>query len=143
MKKLSAAMLIAAQLSGAPAVAASLEPIGAGPTRTSAFAGARLRIGLGGRDSGQLRAGLGIGPIRSVQSHDGRIRTSFGEGLQFGMRGTGPARLSVAGRSMEEIRLQADGKGGVPTWALVVGGVVIAVGIAAAVFIDRINDASD
>ena len=143
MKKNIAAALVAAQLAAAPAVAASLAPVETLGSRGGAFAGARLRIGIGGRESGQVRAGFGIAPLRSAQALDGRIRTSFGDGVEFGIRGKSAPRLSFAGRSVDEIRLQADGKGGVPTWALVVGGVVIALGIAAAVFIDRLEAASD
>jgi opacity protein-like surface antigen len=144
MKKLVATAALAAQFMSGPAVAASLQPVEFGAARSGAFAGARLKLPIGGREPGQMRAGLGIGPMLSAQGTDGRIRTSFGDGLEFGMRESSPARLSIAGRSLDEIRLQADGKkGGVPTWALIAGGVVIAVGIGAAVSIDRINDASD
>jgi hypothetical protein len=143
MKKLVAAALVAAQLAAAPAVAASLTPVEAIGSRGGAFAGARLRIGIGGRDAGQLRAGIGIAPLRSIQALDGRVQTSISDGVEFGIRGKSAPRLSFAGRSVGEIRLQADGKGGVPTWVLVVGGVVIAVGVAAAVFIDKLEDSSD
>ena len=143
MKKFVGAAIVAAQLLSAPAMAASLAPVETLGNRTGAFAGARLRIGIGGHDAGQLRAGIGIAPLRSAQALDGRLRISLGEGVEFGIRGKSAPRLSFAGRSIDEIRLQADGKGGVPTWALVAGGVVLAVGIAAAVFIDKLEDSSE
>lgn len=138
------AAFIAAQLAAAPAVAASLEPVETSATRTGGFAGARLRIQLGGREAGRAQAGLNIGPVRSAQATDGRIHTSFGEGVAFGIAGeSATPQLTFAGRSLDEIRLKADGKGGVPTWALVVGGVVIVLGVAAAVAIDEISDSSE
>jgi hypothetical protein len=144
MKTMIAATVMAAQLMAAPAVAASLEPVETRAARTGAFAGARFRVQLGGREAGRAQAGLNIGPVRSVQAIDGRIRTSFGEGVAFGISGkAAKPQLSFAGNSLDELRLQADGKGGVPTWALVVGGVVIVLGVAAAVAIDEISDNSE
>ena len=143
MKRIIAAAVVATQFVTAPAWAASLAPVETLGSRTGAFAGARLRIGIGGRDAGQLRAGIGVAPLRSARALDGRVRTNFGEGVEFGVTGKSAPRLSLAGRSVDEIRLQADGKGGVPTWALVAGGVVLVVGIAAAVFVDKLEDSSE
>lgn len=132
MKTMIGAALIAAQLMAAPAIAASLEPVETSAARTGAFAGARFRIVLGGRDKARAQAGLNIGPVRSAQAMDGRIRTSFGDGVSFGIVGKkAQPQLTLAGRTANELRLQADGKdSGVPTWAWVAGGVVLVLGAA-------------
>lgn len=143
MKTFVTAALIAAHLAAAPAMAASLERLETSAVRAGAFAGARVRVHFGGRDSGRTLAGVGIGPVRTAQASDGRIRTSFGEGVSFGFAGNAAQpRLSLAGRSIEDMRLQADGKGGdVPTWAWVAGGVVLVLG-AAFIAYDAVGDAS-
>lgn len=146
MKLTLIAALLTAQLAATPSLGATLAPVEASHVRTGAFAGALLRITLGGNDSGQARAGLGIGPLRTAQGADGRIRTSFGEGLEFGSRAGATPQLSFAGRSLDQIRLQADAegdKGGVPTWAWIVGGTVLVLGVAGAVTLDYLRDQSE
>jgi hypothetical protein len=146
MKTLLGAALILAQLMAAPASAATLEPVGIVQQRGGAFAGARVRIAFGGREAGQARMGLGIGPISSAQGADGRIRMRFGEGLEFGSRAGAQPTLSIAGRSFDQLRLQADakdGKGGVPTWVWVAGGVVVLLGAAFAAYVAVGNAATE
>jgi hypothetical protein len=146
MNKLVGAALILAQLAAAPAVAATLEPIETVQQRAGAFAGARVRIAFGGREAGQPRLGLGVSPLRTAQGADGRTRTSFAEGLEFGSRAGSAPRLSIAGRSLDQIRLQADGKdrdGGVPTWVWIAGGAVVLLGAAFAAYVAVGNAATE
>lgn len=143
MKKSVMVTMLAAQLFGAGVQAASLEPVETVQQRSGAFAGARLQMAFGGAEAGQAQAGLGIGPMRATRDGDGRIRAAFGDGLEFGIRAGAKPQLSIAGRSLKQIKLQADGKsGGVPTWVLITGGVVLAVGVVALVAVDAVADAS-
>jgi hypothetical protein len=151
MKQVLIASLLAAQVMTTPAFAASLEDHpAAAQSRSGAFAGARIRIGFGGRDHGKARAGLTLAPMSRSATADGVIQRRFAEGIEYGFRGNERAQLSIAGQLIEKRRLGAqddkdedDDDGGIPTWALVAGGVVIAAGVGLAIFIDAVNDASE
>jgi len=146
MRIMLIAALVAAPLTNTAAAAATLENAGPLHTQTGAFAGARVRIGFGGRESGKMRAGLTLAPTRSGAYQDGRLVTAFGDGMEFGFnqRALG---LSVAGQRIDGDRLGADSekkrKRGIPTWALVIGGGLAAVGIGLAVWADAISDNSE
>jgi len=103
MKKLVITALLAGQLTAAqPAFAADLAE--ARPQQMGAFAGFRMRVPLGGDpDRQQLRAGLTLAPTLHTQSSSGEIRTRFGEGLEFGISGDQPARLSLAGTPVSRL----------------------------------------
>ena len=146
MKKLMIATLVASQLLAAapPAAAAELDRHAA--PQMGAFGGLRVRLPLDGdRRERQLRAGLAIAPTMLSRTSDGETRLRIGEGLEFGVRGREPARLSLAGQDVRRLGVQGDedddGDGGIPTWALVAGGVVIALGAGLLVF-DAMMDAS-
>lgn len=151
MKTIVAAALLCAQfgVAAAPARAAALDD-GVGDVRqgVGAFAGARLRLALGGRAI-TASAGLAVAPLGREIRPDGDVRFRFGDGVGLtSMDGAAP-RLRVAGRSVKELRAawqgdDADGdEGGVPTWAIVAGGVVAAVLVAGALYVDAGNDATD
>jgi hypothetical protein len=144
MKKLMIAALLAGQLlpAAAPAAAAELDRHTA--PQMGAFGGLRLRLPLDGdRRDRQLQAGLAIAPTTHSRTADGETRLRIGDGLEFGVRGREPARLSLAGQDVRRLGVQGeeDEDGGVPTWALVAGGVVLVLGAGLLVF-DALMDAS-
>jgi len=146
MKKLTMTALVGAQLLTAaqPAMAAQLEA--AGDQRMGAFGGLRVRLPLGGEPGRrQLRAGLTLAPtLHGLLAH-GETRLRFGEGLELGVRGREPIRLRLAGQDVRRLGARdSDGeRRGIPTGALIAGGIVL-VTIAGVVFIavalDNAND---
>jgi hypothetical protein len=96
-------------------------------TRPSGFAGARVKLSLGGTSKTPLSAQLTIAPARSSVTDYGMVRTDVGEGVGLELAGAKPT-LMIAGRSSQELA-EAKRKMGVST----VGWVAIGVGVAAAV----------
>lgn len=137
MRLLTIAALVAAQLApcATPAMAAELigEPR-AGETRVGGFAGARIRIGIGGQRE-RVRAGLTVAPsIYGLER--GAVRMRMGEGVAFGMTDGRAPELTLAGRPVAE---PSGGKGapkgrrhGVSTlgWVGIGAGVVLLAGVA-------------
>lgn len=148
MKKLTIGALLAAQVPGAVQPAAAADLVERDRPQIGAFAGARLRIPLGGaREERRLRAGLTLAPTMRVRHADGASRLRFGEGIEFGVAGREPVRLSLAGTPVD--RLAGDGRGpdgrrlGVSTlgWiAIGVGATVVILVGAAALVADHISD---
>lgn len=131
MKKLTIAALVAAQLASVaqPAMAADL--VQQETPRMGAFAGARLRIPLGGaREERRLRAGLTLAPTMRNQGADGASRLSFGEGLEFGIAGREPARLSLAGVPVNRLARSGTGPDGQRLGISTIGWIAIGVGTA-------------
>jgi hypothetical protein len=135
MKLLTILSLVAAQLLtvAQPAMAAELiDEKGAASQRHGAFAGARLRVPLGGESDRKLRAGLTVAPIAEGTTGEGSRRVRFGEGLELGIAGGSdrPA-LAFAGRPVSQIAqgpVAPDGpRHGTSTGKglLIVGGIVI------------------
>src|SRR5687767_14711201 len=96
------AVVIAALLGGQamitaqPAVAADLTE--ARTQQMGAFAGLRMRMPLDGTvQQRRIRAGLTLAPTMHSRSADGALRMRMGEGLELGLAGDEPARLSIAG----------------------------------------------
>lgn len=113
-------------------------------SRVGAFAGARLRIDLGRQSDDRGRIGIAIAPLRASARTDGTRTLRIGEGLDLSFDVARTPRLSIAGRPLDRRFGASEGKkGGVPTWVLITGGVVVVLGIGAALFIDRLEDASD
>lgn len=134
MKIVTMASLVAAQLLtvAQPAMAAELiDEKGATSQRHGAFAGARLRVPLGGESGRKLRAGLTVAPIAQGTTGEGSRRVRFGEGLELGMAGGEKPALAFAGRPVSKIAqgpVAPDGRRlGTSTGKglLIVGGVVI------------------
>jgi len=138
MKRRMIGALLGAQLLTAaqPAMAAEVNAVR--DTHMGAFGGVRIRLPLDGdvRDR-QLRAGLTVAPTLQSRMPDGETRLRIGEGLEFGVRGSEPARLSFAGRDLRRLAAQSgdgdDDGGGLPTGAWIAGGIVL-VAIGAVVF---------
>lgn len=146
MKKLlAAAVLSASALS--PASAASGADIEDGrtadPAAFGAFAGARLRLPLGGGDS--PKAGLALTNVRFDNSGVRR----FSKGVELGFSGAGKLQLSIAGQRLDRLGMQPAGRTpeGQRLGVSTVGWVAIGVGVAAVVggllFLDAVRDSSD
>jgi hypothetical protein len=144
MKKLTIGALLAGQLLGAaqPALAADL--VAQEAPQMGAFAGARLRVPLGGAQRRQVRAGLTIAP--TLQSR-GETRGRIGDGLEFGYRSNRPLSFSLAGQDLNGRRFGAaqdnvDDHRGFPvkTVLLVIGGVLVVAAVATYVVADNILD---
>ena len=148
IRSIVAAALFAGQLAGPAAAADIVQDSPMAATRAGSFAGARIRLSLGG--GGQpLRAGLVAAPMLRAQAADGRGFARFGEGVELGIRSGTGLRVSMAGQDFGRRNLDAaadeedeDGSGP-STWLLVAGGVVVALGVGTLLFVDAMNDASE
>jgi hypothetical protein len=147
MKRLAGAALIAA-LVGQPALAAEL---GSTPDRDLGyFGGVRLRLPLDGRRGEPLRAGLAIAPLVQTRSMQGEVRTRIGEGVEFGVAGREPLRLSIGGVPANRLVPGRSGpngsRQGVSTLGWVgigAGAVVVTLGITYVLFMEWIDCDAD
>ena len=130
MRAATAAALIAAQALATPAAAAELFGSGAPvEVERGAFAGARLRVALGGRRDGEVRAGLALAPTILRRSSDGAVGRQFADGFELGAAQGAPLELRLAGQPIGGAG--PDGRTrrlGVTTLgaAAIVGGVIVA-----------------
>lgn len=133
-KLLIAGMVAAAQVLPAaqPAMAAELHQDRTGlPNQVSAFAGARLRVPLGG---GREKAQAGLALTSTLRGGaTGELR--FAKGAEFGFGGDRKLRLSLAGRPVSQIarggKAEDGRKLGVSTLGWVgIGAAVVVVGTA-------------
>jgi len=136
----SLAIALAAQ-SAMPFAAATAAPVmnidGDRQTRTGAFAGARFRIALGGKEAGQTRLGLTLAPTRQHRWSDGRQALGFGDGLELGVASGEPVAARVAGQRLtggpalgtDEQRLGVStlGYAGIAAGVIVAGFIVLGV----------------
>ena len=140
MKKLIIAALVSGQILGsaAPAFAQSYAPVR--EIETGAFGGVRVRVPFGGNHREPVRAGIAFAPTTRTDYQDGRMRTRFGEGVEFGYRTGRPLSLSLAGRDLSSFRLNAaqgeEGqqrrrRGGPST----IGWIAIGVGVSLVIFV--------
>ena len=132
MKKLMIAALVAAQLTAAqPAIAAAFG--GDQSTHVGVFAGAQLRLTLGGSRAEAPRASLGIAPTVRNQGFDGSGRTRIGEGLQLSLELNRPVELNLAGTRLDRIGLAPGQRapGGQRAGISPLGGAAIGVGVVA------------
>jgi hypothetical protein len=142
--------LFAAALGGAvlatasPAFSADInDSVGAGPAAFGAFAGARLRVPMGGREA--PKAGLAVTHVRL----DGSGARRFSKGVELGFAGGDRLQLSIAGQRVDRLAMQPMGKStdgrklGVSTLGWVAIGAGVAVIVGAALFVDAVRDASD
>lgn len=146
MKMLLKGALIGACLLSAtpPAMAAELQSTG--EQRMGAFGGLRVRLPLGGEArERQLRAGLALAPAMHSWGIDGESRLRVGEGVEFGLRGHEPMRFSVAGQDVRRLAArEGDGDGGgIPTGALIAGGIILAAVVSVALVADAFSTGSD
>ena len=106
MKRLTIAALLSAQLAAVqPAFAAELaEPR---TQQTGAFAGFRMRLPLdGAAQERRLRAGLTLAPTLHSRTAAGESQLRFGEGIELGITGRQPLRLTLAGQDLRLLGAQ-------------------------------------
>ena len=135
MKNYALAGLVAAQLivAAQPAAAASFDEMAS--VQTGTFAGARMRLSLGGgQQDRKLRAGLALAPMLRSQAISGESRMRFGEGVELGFAGKRPLTLSLSGRPVSRllpgaIKSEDERRLGIST----AGYIAIGVGVAALV----------
>lgn len=146
-------MLVAALIAGqtvaavAPAAAATLDP--AAQTERAgngAFAGARMRLQLGGRP--RASAGLAIAPMQRL-ADGSAVGFRTADGVEFGITNrTNRPALSLAGRPVSgQLRVGQDSEeededGGISTLgvaAIVVGAVAVGAAIGFAVLVSSID----
>lgn len=126
----TAGVVIAAQALAPPAMAAEL--FGSGEpavVERGAFAGARLRVALGGHRDGEVRGGLTLTPTSISRSGDGALGRHFAEGFELGAGPGAPFGLRLAGRPLGGEDPAGRGRRlGVSTLgaAAIVGGVIVA-----------------
>jgi len=101
MRKFLIAGLIATQAL-TPAAASRLGPQAApGAQEAGVFAGARVRLPLGGPERHQrVSAGFVAAPMLMIDRADGSRGSRIGEGLEFGAPGSARPGLSLAGRTI-------------------------------------------
>jgi len=145
IRSLAIASLIATQLVATPAAAAELHSDRApGMTAAGTFAGARIRLPIGGvaRREG-LRAGLVMAPTLRSEQAGGRIATRFGDGLELGFGGNRRSlAFSVAGRQLTgQTRDLPGSRAGVSTlgWIAIGLGAVALIVVAAGVTCQETN----
>ncbi|HET9429174.1 MAG TPA: hypothetical protein VFO69_12525 [Allosphingosinicella sp.] len=134
MRKLTIAGVLAAELLAAaqPAVAADL--VSAQAHDAGLFAGVRVRLSLDGETRSQrIRAGVALAPTLRSRSATGEVRTRFGEGLEFGVRGREPLQLSIAGTPASQLVQGKPGPSGDRAGVSTLGWVAIGVGALVAV----------
>lgn len=114
------------------------------------FGGFRLRIALGGsRHQPKVRGGLTVAPLLHGRDRQGEANINIGEGFELGFRSGQRISLFAGGqdigghrRTLAQAR-QQDGEEGLPDWALVAGGVIIALGVGSLVFYKTLDNASE
>ena len=130
MKKFVIGAFFAAQLFAPPSARAAEIAGGwqAEAPQRGAFAGARLRVPLGGK-SEKARAGLALAAVERARS-TGQSRIA--PGLEYGFAQGRGVELAVAGRPLEELR--GARKAGVSDlgWVAIGVGAVVVVGVIAA-----------
>jgi hypothetical protein len=147
MKRLTIGALLAGQLLSVAQPAFAADLVAWEAPQMGAFAGARLRVPLGGaRDERRLRAGLTLAPTLRTSAADGESQLRFGEGLELGVTGRQPVRLLLAGQDVRRLGAAEDNddRGGGPStlgWIAIGVGtfLIVAVG-AAALAADHILD---
>lgn len=130
MKKLMIFALLGGQALAAaqPAFAAALTE-----TRTQrpgAFAGLRLRVPLDGdARQRQVRAGLTVAPTLHSRTADGETRLRIGEGVELGVTGREPVRLSLGGTPVNRLAQGGRGPDGQRLGVSTVGWIAIGAGV--------------
>ena len=129
MKKPTIAALVAGQLlaTAQPAFAAELAETRS--QQMGAFAGFRMRVPLDGRAADrQVRAGLTVAPTLHSLTADGEVRLRIGEGLELGVTGGEPVRLSLAGTPVNRLARGPVGPDGRRMGISTIGWIAIGVG---------------
>jgi hypothetical protein len=143
MKKYALAGLVAVHSLVAiqPAAAASFHETTTAQSGT--FAGARIRLSLGGRQ--KLRAGLTVAPTLRNQAISGDTRTRIGEGLEFGFAGERTLSFSLGGRPVSGLvpgrrKSEEEQRQGISTGGYVVIGAGVVALVGAFLVFDHYRD---
>ena len=129
MKKLLIASLLSAPVLGSATPLIAQDFSASREIETGGFAGARVRIPFGGSARGEpIRAGLTFAPTVRVDYSDGRSRTRIGDGLEFGIAGNEPIRLSLAGRPVSQLVQGSPGPDGQRLGVSTMGWIAIGAG---------------
>ena len=136
MKTLTMAALVAAQLAATaqPALAAGLTE--ARTQEVGAFAGLRVRMPLdGAAQQRRLRAGLTVAPAMHSRTLGGESRLRIGEGLELGLNGEQPLRVSLGGTPVSQLAQGPTGPDGRRLGVSTIGWIAIGVGVAAVIVV--------
>ena len=134
MKRLVITALLAGQMLIAAQPAGAAELTENRTQQMGAFAGLRVRVPLDGPTAHrQARAGLALAPMLHSRSTSGESRMRIGEGLELGMTGDDPVRLSLAGTPLSQLGQGPRGRDGNKLGVSTAGWVAIGVGAAVAV----------
>lgn len=141
-------LLIAALLMTPAGVAASppvLDLASSQGAQMGTFAGLRLRVPLGGPPrERQVRATATIAPTLHAEDQTGARSMRMGEGVEFSFRADGRPSFSLAGEDLTrrygaKLNANDEDDGGIPTWALVVGGLAVTAGIGYLALIEALD----
>ena len=148
MKNFVLAGLVAAQtiVAAQPAAAASLQETAA--VQSGTFAGARIRLSLGGgQEHRKFRAGLTFAPTLRTQAISGETRMRFGEGIELGFAGQRPLALTLSGRPVSRMlpggnKSEDERRLGISTGGYVAIGVGVAALVGAFILYQDLKDGS-
>ena len=127
------ALAAAAAFLAQPVAAAAAEDrldLAAGERRSAAFAGASFRVPLGGGETRAPALRLQLAITHHVEDRGSAqaLRSVRSPGLELGAGGGGEPRLTMAGRTLPELKRQLGFKGS--TGWIIAGGAVVALGAA-------------
>ena len=151
MKRLTIAAMLAAQLAAAAQPVFAAELTEHRTQQMGAFAGVRMRMALDGdARQRQLRAGLTVAPTMLSRALNGESRMRIGEGLELGLTGNQPPRLSIAGVPVSQLAQGPVGPGGrrlnasTGEWiAIGAGALVVVLGVGYLVFTEMMECDAD
>ena len=155
MKAILIASLVAAQTfaTASPAFAASLYDQNQTTQQSrGVFAGARMRIALGGGEKPIPRAGLAFAPTLRSERSDGRSNLRFSEGVELGFADSAKPSLMLAGQPIGASKPGAaegkdkdmhKGPSTLGTVAIIAGGLLIVGGIGAALLYHELDEQSE
>ena len=104
MKYVVMAALAAGQIAVAAQPAFAAELTDGQSQQIGAFGGVQVRVPLdGGAERRPIRAGLTIAPTLQTRNLSGETRTRIGEGLEVGLAGDAPVRISLAGTPVSQL----------------------------------------
>ena len=127
----SVAGAVAAAALVAQACPAAPSPVGPGGG-TSAFAGVRLRMPLGG-EAARPQVRLQLAPAYAVRdARTGTVESVRAEGLEIGLGRGGRPDLYLNGQASRDLKPKLSVKGSTGTTLLIVGGVLVALVVVAA-----------
>ena len=136
MKKLMIAALLGGQamVAAQPAFAAELAE--SRSQQSGAFAGLRVRMALdGSAQQRRVRAGLTLAPTLHSRTATGETRLRIGEGIELGIVGREPVRLSLGGTPVNRLAQGAAGPEGQRLGVSTIGWIAIGVGVAAVIVV--------